>query len=168
LVAHYHLPEDDWMGFTHAYFPEHAFDEIAVRSNWIFGRAGSGYIGITASIPIVLTREGPDAHREIKAPGRRTIWLCQMGREAQDGAFSEFQERVLADAPDVFEDTLTWTTPRGATIESAWRHPLLVNGDVPEAAPNVHIATPYCRADLGAAHTDIIFGDTLLRLDFSD
>ena len=45
LVAIHKLPEDDWMGFTHAYFPVYAFDEYALRERrerpqWAFAQKG--------------------------------------------------------------------------------------------------------------------------------
>ena len=36
LIAAYQLLKDDWMGFTHAYFPIHAFDEHVLRQGWAF------------------------------------------------------------------------------------------------------------------------------------
>ncbi len=42
LIALYRLPEDDWMGFTHAYFPVHAFDAYELRAGWAFAKKGDG------------------------------------------------------------------------------------------------------------------------------
>ncbi|MDI7277363.1 MAG: hypothetical protein QME94_15405, partial [Anaerolineae bacterium] len=36
LIAIHNLPEGDWMGFTHAYFPTCAFDEHVLREGWAF------------------------------------------------------------------------------------------------------------------------------------
>ena len=46
LVAVHRLPEDDWLGFTHAYFPIHAFDEHEIRDGWACARVGDGYLAI--------------------------------------------------------------------------------------------------------------------------
>jgi len=38
LIAVHSLPEDDWMGFTHAFFPAFAFDEYDLVDGWAFAR----------------------------------------------------------------------------------------------------------------------------------
>ena len=95
LIALYRLPEDDRLGFTHAYFPTMDFDETILRDNWAFGRHGDGYIALTASQPLELVNQGKTANRELRAYGRQTAWLCHMGRMAIDGDFSAFQEKIL-------------------------------------------------------------------------
>jgi len=42
LIAIYKLPDDDWLGFTHAYFPVYEFDEYVIRDGWAFARKGGG------------------------------------------------------------------------------------------------------------------------------
>ncbi|MBN2391543.1 MAG: hypothetical protein JXR84_12535, partial [Anaerolineae bacterium] len=54
LIAVYNLPDDDWMGFTHAYFPTAAFDAYCVREDaqghpWAFAQKGAGYLALTAA-----------------------------------------------------------------------------------------------------------------------
>ena len=44
LLALHRLPEDDWLGFTHAYFPTAAFDEYTLDGQWAFARKGSAYL----------------------------------------------------------------------------------------------------------------------------
>jgi hypothetical protein len=40
LIAIHRLPEDDWMGFTHAYFPAYEFTEWTLEDGWLFARVG--------------------------------------------------------------------------------------------------------------------------------
>jgi hypothetical protein len=107
LIAVYNLPEDDWMGYTHAYFPAYAFDAYAIRKNaqeqtWAFAQKDAGYIALTTSQEMTWMTNGPGAYRELRAYGQETVWCCQMGRAALDGDFATFQERVLAQ-PLTFE-----------------------------------------------------------------
>ena len=96
LIAIHALPEDDWLGFTHAYFPAFAFDEIAFEDNWVFARKDDGYVALTASQPLDPIRSGSTAYHELRAYGQHTIWLCIVGTHATDGAFATFRKAVLA------------------------------------------------------------------------
>ena len=96
LVAAYNFAADDWMGFTHAYFPVHALENYDVRDNWAFGRVGDGYIALTAARGLELITRGDNAYRELRSHGTPNVWLCQMGRKALDGSFEEFIQKVLA------------------------------------------------------------------------
>ena len=48
LIAIYQLPPENWCGFTHAYFPEFAFDEVDFTGNWAFARKGEAYVALLA------------------------------------------------------------------------------------------------------------------------
>ena len=78
LIAIYNLPENDWLGFTHAYFPMHAFDEALIDGNWAFGRKGSGYVAITSGQGVELIKHGPDGYHELRSHGNR-LWVRKSG-----------------------------------------------------------------------------------------
>lgn len=128
LVAVYTLPEEDWLGFTHAYFPAFAFDEIAVEGNWAFARKGEGYAALTASHDLDLIHTGPTAYQEIRAYGQHTVWLCLVGNAASDGSFAAFRKAVHA--LDVRFEALgvTMHTLRGEALDFEWGKPLYING----------------------------------------
>jgi hypothetical protein len=69
LVAVYQIPEDAWLGFTHAYFPVHLFDETAFEGGWAFARKDQGYVAITASTGFEQVKIAPDGYRELRAAG---------------------------------------------------------------------------------------------------
>ena len=58
LIALHRLPDDDWLGYTHAHFPIAVFDEQVIRRGWAFARQGDGYLALTASGGLTLVR-GP-------------------------------------------------------------------------------------------------------------
>lgn len=172
LIALYVLPAGDWMGFTHAYFPIHAFDEHVLRGSWAFARKGNGYIALTASEGLSLTRTGHSAYRELRSSGSQNVWLCQMGRTALDGDFAAFQDRVLA-LPLTYaaSDTNTlpgvrWTTLRSDELQLDWAGPFLMNGEITPVAGDHHIANPYCVAPFPADLLDIHYEGTVMRLSF--
>jgi hypothetical protein len=166
LVSVHDLPEDDWMGFTHAYFPVYAFDAWELRGGWIFGQKGDGYIAMTAARGLELMRRGNNAFRELRSYGARNVWLAQMGRAAQDGTFAEFQQRVLGQ-PLVFDElAVCYHSLRGQEIAFGWQGPLLVDGVEQPLAGFKHYENPYCTAELADRQMDITFGDEMLRLNF--
>ena len=171
LVAIHNLPEDDWMGFTHAYFPIYAFEQHALRDDadghpWAFARKGDGYLALTASQGLSLIKQGHSACRELRSYGRHNAWLCHMGRTALDGDFGAFQEKVLA--LDVALDGLSvhCETLRGETLAFGWEGPLLRNGQEQPLTGFKHYENPYCVADLSAAQMEVRSEAFLLRLNF--
>ncbi|MFW5786177.1 MAG: hypothetical protein ACOCYC_02950 [bacterium] len=101
--------------FTHAWFPADAFDEVreAVhegpaggagrnagsarrrvraggRGAWIFGRLGEGYVALYSRNGYRRKTEGPDAGREVIAPGRANVWILEIGSSSVDGGFDGF------------------------------------------------------------------------------
>jgi hypothetical protein len=167
LLAVHSLPGDDWMGFTHAYFPIAAFDEHILRGGWAFARKGEGYLALTAAQGLTLITHGNSAYRELRSHGQQNTWLCQMGRAARDGDFANFQRAVLA--LDVQFDGLSarCTTLGGEALAFGWEGPLLVDGREQPIGDFKHYENAYCEAELGAAQMEIRFGDQLLQLDFT-
>jgi hypothetical protein len=167
LMASYRLPPDAGLSFTHAHVPLHACDAHALRDNWAFVRRGDAYLALTASTPLSWVAATTGARRELRAPGPRTVWLCQMGRRADDGDFAAFQARVLAQAVDFAAPTLRWTTPQGDELALAPEAPLRVNGQPVTLPAARHYATPFGVVDAPAEQMDIRVGSSLLRLDFT-
>lgn len=168
LISIYNLPEDDWMGFTHAYFPTSAFDEYEIEEGWAFARKGKGYLAITARQGIELVKRGPDGYRELRSYGRNNIWLCHMGQDAQDGYFKTFKRNILKMKPVWKKNGVRFTSLRGEELAFGWEGPLLVNGQEQPITGFKHIENPYCTAALPAESMDIQFGELLMRLNFTD
>jgi hypothetical protein len=162
------LPDNDWMGFTHAYFPIYAFDEYALRDGWAFARKGAGYLALTAARGMELMTRGDHACRELRSYGQSNVWLCHMGRAAQDGGFGQFQEKILA-LDVAFEGlSVRCTSLRGDALAFGWEGPLLKNGEDQPITGFKHYDNPYCQAELAASHMDIGFGDQVMRLNFGE
>jgi len=166
LIAIHKLPDDDWLGFTHAYFPIYAFDEHAIRNGWAFARKGAGYLAITAAHGLMLTAQGDNAYRELRSWGQQNIWLCHMGRAARDGSFDEFQQAVLGLEVGFEGLSAHCTTLRGERLVFGWQGPLLVNRRNEPISGFKHYENLYCVADLPASLMEIRFGDQLMRLNF--
>ena len=166
LIAIHNLPPDDWLGFTHAYFPIHAFDEHLLRDGWAFARQGDGYLALTAAQGMTLITRGQSAYRELRSYGLRNVWLCHMGRAARDGSFGQFQERVLR-LDVAFEGLrVRCATLRGQALAFGWEGSLTVNGKEQPITGFKHYENPYCTVGWPAPRMEIRFDDKSLTLDF--
>lgn len=171
LIAVHRLPADDWLGFTHAYFPLWAFDHRRLRKSdagrdWAFAAKGAGYIALTAARGIELVTRGNNAYRELRSYGPANVWLCHMGRAALDGDFTAFQEKVLALDIEFGELDVRCATLRGETLAFGWDGPFMRNGEVQPLSGFKHYDNPYCTAELGAAELEVRYGELAMRLDF--
>ncbi|RLT45236.1 MAG: hypothetical protein DWI57_01195 [Chloroflexi bacterium] len=167
LISLHKLPADDWLGFTHAYFPTYAFDEWALEGGWAFARVGEGYLAISASQGIELTKQGKSAFQELRSYGSENAWLVQMGRAANDGTFADFQAKVLGLDVRLCGLSVQADTLRGESIDFAWEGPLLVNERAQPISGFAHYDSPYAQMALGDEKMELQFQDLLVRLDFS-
>lgn len=166
LIAIHRLPADDPLGYTHAHFPVAAFDQVAFRRGWAFARKGDGYVAITASKGIKLVKNGAGAFRELRSVAQNAVWLCQIGRVAQDGSFADFQKAILSQ-PVTYEGLgVRFVSLRGDTIAFDWSGPLMVQGTAQPLSGFPHYESPYATCELGASEMNIHFADSELRLDF--
>ncbi|MBN1874141.1 MAG: hypothetical protein JXA33_07910 [Anaerolineae bacterium] len=173
LIAVHMLPEDDWMGFTHAYFPIHAFDTYAIETNaagvsWAFAQKSDGYLALTATQGLQLITTGDTAYRELRSHGQHNVWVCQMGRATLDGNFETFQEKVLAlDITfDVPSRSARIATLRGETLSFGWEGSFLRDGEEIPLSGFRHYENPYCITDFPAEQMDIGYRDLVMRLKF--
>ena len=166
LIAVHLLPEGDWLGFTHAYFPMRAFDACDLRQGWAFARQGDGYLALTAARGLELVTRGDSAYRELRSYGSPNVWLCLLGRAAQDESFHSFQERVLGLKLQFAGPSVQLITQRGEQLSFGWEGPLLVDGREEPITGFKHYENPYCTADLPAEQMDIAYGDQVMRLHF--
>lgn len=166
LVALYQLPADDWLNFTHAYFPAAAFDETVIQPRWAFARKGQGYVALMAAHGLQPVTTGPTAFRELRSYGSENVWLCHMGQALLDGSFEEFQHKILAMPVELDGLSLRLKTLRGDRLAFGWEGALLVNDQEQSLAGSRHIENPYCVADLPATQMDIVFQEQGLRLKF--
>jgi hypothetical protein len=172
LIAIHSFPDDDWLGFTHAYFPIWAFDEHTLRDDaegrqWALARKGDGYLAITAARGLELTTRGDSAYREIRSYGQHNVWLCHMGRAALDGDFAAFQDRILALDVIYGESSVHCNTLRGETLAFGWEGDFVRNGQVQAITGFKHYDNPYCVTDLPAEQMEIRYGDQAMRLSFA-
>ncbi len=164
LIALHDLGEDDWLNFTHAYFPIYAFDSYYLQDGWAFAMIGEAYLALRASTGAQIVLHGGNARRELRAAGPRTAWIVQLGRKQLDGSFRNFRDQVRGLRLDAEDLQVTFESLRGDTFEFGWNTPFQRNGaDVPLSG-FPHYDNPYSHTELHAETMDIQFQDLLLRL----
>jgi hypothetical protein len=166
LIALYKLPPDDWLGFTHAYFPALSFDEYKLEGKWAFARKGDGYLALTAARGFEFIQEGQTAFRELRSFGGENIWLCHMGQALLDGSFDDFQQQIIRMNVNFDKLSLCVNSLRGDTLSFDWVGPLVVNNQEQATSGLKHYDNIYCVADFPVSQMDIIYKDEGLRLKF--
>ena len=175
LVALYDIPrypsaprplEARHYAFTHAYFPKWAFDEVAERSGWVFGRHGDGYIALYSALPYQWVTEGPDADQEIVAPGYRNVWIVQLGRASVDGSFQDFIAAITAAPLKVDGLNVRFDSPGNGLLEFDWTGGLTVAGQAIPLTGYPRFENPYARVEFGGLKYLITFQGQSLELDF--
>jgi hypothetical protein len=76
--------------FTHAWFPQAAFDEVRLAERHAGARSGHGLVFIGADGPLLSVDRGPAAGNELRAPGRRRTWVARLGDTAANGDLDDF------------------------------------------------------------------------------
>jgi hypothetical protein len=147
VICIYNLALGGGLGFTHAYFPVHAFDEYALDGHWAFARAGPGYVALWGDGPLRLTTSGRQAWQELRSTGPGQVWLSRVGRRAEDGSFEEFRASLRRHPPKAEGLAVRWSDPGGEVLRFAWVGELEAGGrPVPQrefpAYENIYTLTP--------------------------
>jgi hypothetical protein len=159
---------------THAFFPRAAFDEVRDQGAWTFARRGEGYLALYSARPLVWTSSGPFADREAVADGERNVWICEVGRSAEDGPFDDFCARVAAasvvvvgagSAPQTDRLSVAYEAPGRGRYEIEWSGTPTLNGQPLPTGGFPRWDNPYCQANFGARIYDIRHAGAALHHD---
>jgi hypothetical protein len=158
-------------GYTHAYFPKWAFDEVVDAPSpsgggWTFGRVADGYIALYSHLPRQWVTSGPEAEQEIGAPGFENVWICQVGRKANDGAFSAFVDAIRAAAVTVDKLNFRFNSPGNGDLQFGWDTPFQLNGTALPLRGYPRWQNPYAHIDFGSEQFHIACKGEHLDLDF--
>jgi len=133
--------------YTHAWFPKDKFDEVIERNGWICARRGDGYLALWSQQPYHWqTEEGEDKDREVIAPGKRNIWICELGRRATDGEFTEFVARIAEAPVSTDRSSVFYQSPSQGRLKFGWNGDLTVNGQPIQLDDYPRYDNPYAQA----------------------
>ncbi len=106
LGAIYVIPEEHPIHFTHVYWPGVKFDESRSEKHWLFGKKGSGYIGLWCSSQM-QPHQDQVFDCEYRSYGEETAYCCFCADEGEYKTLEEFIRGCMEREP-VFENkTLT-------------------------------------------------------------
>jgi hypothetical protein len=145
LICIYHLPADEAFPFSHAYFPRNAFDEVTERANWVCARKGSGYIAVHTQQPTRWMADGETPDVELRADAPDTVWLCEMGREADWGSFTAFVNAITESALHHDGLDVRYRSPSLGEVTFGWEAPLRIEGQEKSIRSSLRYDNPYCR-----------------------
>jgi hypothetical protein len=160
--------------FTHAWLPRDRFDEVieqnggpAASAGWIFARRGDGYLALRSQGAYRWqTKPGEDQGREVIAPGKQNVWICELGRRAVDGEFDDFRQRIVGAELSFRRLNVCYHSPSQGRLEFGWHGPLRQNGkDVPLGG-YPRYDNPYAQAGFPAEGIAIRHADHWLELDW--
>jgi hypothetical protein len=132
LVFHYR-------DYTHAYFPQDHFDEVAQVGNWTIGTKSGGHIALWSQRlptwrvydPAVHATNGMTEPFDLIAEGGPdNVWIVEVGTDTE-ASFEEFVAAVTANEPVVTGEgqvDVSWTSPSNGEISFGWESPLIVAG----------------------------------------
>ncbi|MES2460171.1 MAG: hypothetical protein V4671_06285 [Armatimonadota bacterium] len=146
LVCLHHVPSDDPLPFSHAYFPRDAFDETLQRGPWTFGRSGDGYLALFSQHPAAWT-SGDSA--ELRAESPDNIWICEMGTRVQHGDFARFVAAIEAAPVTCGGLSVRYESPTLGPVSFGWTGPLSVSGRDLPLSGYPRFDNPYCHSEIG-------------------
>lgn len=177
--------------YTHAWLPKDKFDEVVEKNGWVFARKGEGYLALRSQNPYFWREDLPRSHgehreekffsarsaslwpkpedvgREILVDGAQNIWVCQMGRKADDGEFAEFVGKVSA-AEIAFRGlSVSYQSPGNGLVRFGWEDPFSVDGVEIQLHEYLRYDNPYVKAEFDAAEIRISAGGHELNLDWN-
>lgn len=179
-----------YQDFTHAYFPQDYFDEVAQADGWTFGRAGDGYVALYSWRPTVWQATTPEELAllpetpaggpmtqsfDLVAPGGPdNVWIVECGDAAQWGSFEAFRAAILA-APltvtDRDEDPgfdVSYTSPSQGAMTLGWDAPFTVAGQEVPIDEYPRVDNPWVTAERGDPQWLVQGAETGVRLDWED
>ena len=157
----------DALDFTHAWVPRDSFDEVVERDGWIFARRGRGYLALRSQHPYRWQdEEGENKNREVIVDGTKNVWVCELGREAVDGPFTQFVDRIRG-ASISFEDlSVTYDSPSQGRLEFGWLGDLRQNGQETDLTDYPRYDNPYASVSFPNDEVTFRCGDHTLSLNW--
>jgi len=139
------------LSMTHAWLPKDQFDEIIEKDGWIFARKNEGYLALRSMKPYRWQDEpGEDQYREIKARGKKNIWICELGRKHINGDFICFIEDICAAHIQFRGLSVRYQSPSQGYLEFGWKKSFSIKGQVIELERYPRYDNPFVQAKFGA------------------
>jgi hypothetical protein len=173
LIVH-RIPDDDWTGTTHLWFPAQLFEEWTQQGPWIAGRAGNGYVAVAADGGMRPQLTGDEAWQCWWPNGNGRSYVATIGRRAVDGTFAEFVAglREPTFGGTLIDPAVDWTARDGRHLRLSWSGAFTVDGrpagfdSEGRVHEPPHLENPACRQEFGDERLEVGWGGEKLVIDY--
>ena len=152
---------------TLAVFRRASFDEVTQSNGWTFGRKGQAYVALWSKGLTSWTGNGVFGGEGLVAHGRRNAWICQMGRQAVDGAFADWTRKIAAARLAATAASVKYAAPGVGEVSFAWDGPLTVDGKEVPLHGDLRFDNPYAKVAWGQGRYEIAHAGRKLLIDFA-
>ncbi|MHA1680762.1 MAG: hypothetical protein ACTSUE_07125 [Promethearchaeota archaeon] len=154
-------------GFTHAFFPRWAFDEVRESRNWIFGQVNDGYVGFHVANPYDWKDPDDVFCHDIISRGMRNAWVCYLGNKNAHGNFDAFQDELLAARITFHPKSIgvVFNAPHLGQAKFSWNGDFTLNEEVIPLDDYPRIASNHCTVPFNSCRYEITFNGQRLILD---
>lgn len=160
--------EDTLVPRTYAVLRRALFDGVIQKGRWTFARKGHAYLALASLQPTAWSDQGVLGGDGLIAEGRQNIWICQLGREAIDGPFSAWTEKISAAPISFAPSTLAvdYDAPGVGRITFGWEVPLRIDSRAEPLSDYARFDNPYCLSPYGSGRYEITHAGRRLVIDF--
>lgn len=177
--------------YTHAYFPQDAFDEVVREGNWTFGRKKDAYVALyswrkptwVTYDPKTTATNGMKKPFDLRADGgAENVWIVECSSRAQSGDFENFRKAIAAatvkiatektkisDAEADKFSSVSYVSPSVGKLEVGWDAPLRIDDKETAIGGYARFDNPWVKASFGSQQFVIVDprNGTGLNLDFA-
>jgi len=158
--------EEILLPYTVAAFPRSKFDTVIEQNGWICAQKDNGYIALKSQSSYEWTTTQIFDTEGIIAQGRQNIYICEMGRQAIDGSFQDWCEKITSSKITYDNLSITYQSPQLGTIQFGWNHPLKQNDQEISLRNYPRFDNPYCHTKYNTGIYDIHFNNQTLTRTF--
>lgn len=168
VITIYNIPEKEKYGFSHAYFPKFAFDEIVEEGKWLIARKDDGYIALYSAINLQANWHKDGYLFDYIANGRKNVWVCEMGSKKEYGSFQNFVQKIAAaKISNVSALDIVYQSPSLGEMKFGWDGPLMMNGNAVTTTGYKRFDNSFSRIDFDSKQIKIKYKTKILVLDYA-
>ncbi len=160
--------------YTHAYFPQWAFDDVVQEGKWTFGQKGDAYVALysfehTQWMP---NEKDPDNPYELRSTGKKNAYILELGSTEEYASFEAFKTAILAASVQVKQEAMgfdiSYDSPSRGLMTVAWEGDMMAGEVKVDLGPFKRFDNEFCTQDFGTKITTITYGGQTLVLNFND
>ncbi len=157
----------EYKPYTHAYFPQWAFDKVVTNGKWTFGVKGDSYIALYSYEPTTW-----ESDYELRSSGKKNAYIVELGSIKENGSFEQFMASILASkveiTPLALGYSISYNSPSQGVVSVSWEGDMTVQGKAVDIGPYPRFKDNYCFQKFGTKTTVIKYGSQELVLDFNE